>query len=243
MEPTARAGALAGRVSDILARLEGALDEVLEFDPAQSNRVFSLGLTDYGGTLLLPRLAALLAKEAPCIDLRARHALGEVGLEMLDSGQLDLLFTVIDNPPARFHRQPVLNEEFVVLARAGHPKIGPGGLDLSTYTGLDHLLVSFSGDGRGVVDQALARLGLNRRVAMSVPHFAAVGPIVAASEMIATLAGRMARAQRDALDLAVHPVPLDVEGYTKSLLWRRRDHGEPGLTWLRQRITHLIAQL
>ncbi len=243
MEPTARARALASPVAEILARVEGALREADPFDPATARRAFTLGLTDYGSGLLLPRLASALGQEAPGIELRTRHALGREGLTLLDGGALDLLFTMVGETPARFVRRPVLDERFVVVARRFHPGIGSEGLDLESYLRLPHLLISFSGDVRGRVDGALARRGLKRRVTMTVPHFGAAPFIVGASDLIATVAERIAKAYCELCGLAIYPVPLELPGYTKSLVWRRRDERDAAFTWFRRRVAGLIEEL
>lgn len=67
----------------------------------------------------------------------------------LGDGELDLLFTMADEAPARLVKRPVLDERFAVVARRGHAEIGSKGLDLETYLRLPHLLISFSGDVRG----------------------------------------------------------------------------------------------
>ena len=244
MEPTARARTLAGPVADILARVEGALHETRTFDPATARRAFTIGMTDYGSALLLPRLAAALGRASPGIDVRTRHALGREGLALLDGGELDLLFTMAGEVPARFVKRPVLDERFVVVARRGHAGIGGNGLDLETYVRLPHLLISFSGDVRGRVDRALARRRLERRVAMTVPHFGAAPFIVAASDLIATVAERVAAAHevRSATWRSIR-CRWNCPGYTKSLVWRRRDDRDAALAWFRQRVAEVIAGL
>ena len=242
MVPTARARALAPEVAEILDRVGRALADRGRFDPATARRGFSLGLTDYGSTFLMPPLVRALARAAPGIDLRTRHALGTAGLQSLDERALDLLVTVIDRVPARFVRQTVLEEHFVVIARRGHPGLRDG-LDLGTYAALPHLLVSFSGDVRGAVDRALAGHGLKRRVAATVAHFSAAPFIVAKSDLIATLAARVAATYRTPCRLAVHPVPLELPGYAKSLIWRRADAHDPAQAWFRQLVASIAKEI
>ena len=59
---------------------------------------------------------------------------------------------------------------------AGRNDLLPNAYDDSGYYGISdldrpHVLVSHQPDGRGVVDDALARLGLSRTVVLRVSHF------------------------------------------------------------------------
>ena len=74
-------------------------------------------------------------------------------------------------PIGPFLQRTLMAEDFVVLARPGHPIIGRK-LDLAHYLQCGHLLVSAAGDARGSVDNALGRIGKERRVvtASAIPR-------------------------------------------------------------------------
>src|ERR1700747_2646563 len=71
MQPTARALDIADRLRVLLAAADGLRSAVTPFDPASSDRLFSLLLTDVGMIRFLPPLIARMAAIAPNISVRA----------------------------------------------------------------------------------------------------------------------------------------------------------------------------
>ena len=71
--------------------------------------------------------------------------------------------------PPRFEARRLFEEDFVVAMRKGHHFARSP--TLAAYSRSQHLLVSLSGDPHGFVDEFLAKRGLKRRVALTVPTF------------------------------------------------------------------------
>src|SRR5258706_2533346 len=65
MVPTARAQAMAEPVAQALGRLREALSPPAPFSARALRRNFTVGASDYGELVILPRLVARLEKEAP----------------------------------------------------------------------------------------------------------------------------------------------------------------------------------
>ena len=79
---------------------------------------------------------------------------------------------------------------------------GTGPLDLGQYCALSHLVVSSRGDPfTGFVDQTLAGLGYQRNVVMSTQSYAMAPPLVAGTDLICTLPGRMLQQFATTLDI------------------------------------------
>jgi DNA-binding transcriptional LysR family regulator len=78
-------------------------------------------------------------------------------------------------------------------------------------------------------------LGIQRKVAVAVPHFLAAPHIIAASDLLLTVAERVAEVVAGPLDLAVLAPPRELEltGFTMSILWHDRTHDDPARRWLR----------
>ena len=71
MQPTTRALDIADQLRTLLAAADGLRASVTAFDPLQSDRTFSLLLTDVGMIRFLPPLIARVAEIAPRINIRA----------------------------------------------------------------------------------------------------------------------------------------------------------------------------
>jgi DNA-binding transcriptional LysR family regulator len=85
------------------------------------------------------------------------------------------------------------------------------------------------------VDDAIARLGLRRNVAVAVPHAMVARHVVASSDLLLTVAERIARLLAPPLGLVVLPPPpeLGLTGFRMSMLWHERTHDEPARRWVR----------
>jgi DNA-binding transcriptional LysR family regulator len=232
MLPTVRAIQLEAQVAQALAQLRAALAPQSPFNPATSRRVFNVTGGDYATMVILPHLAACLAEEAPFVDLRFRFVEKDATVDLLDTDALDLALGVYPNPPNRFVLQTLFDEHFVGVARNDHPGLRDG-MTLEAFAALPHLLVTERGDAVGAVDEVLAKLGLERRVAMTVPHVLVVPSVLPSSNMIATVGARAARLFAQGAPLAVYDAPVTLPAWRMSMLWSRQKAGDLGLAWLR----------
>jgi DNA-binding transcriptional LysR family regulator len=232
MLPTVRATQLEAQVAQALAQLRAALEPQAPFNSATSRRVFNVSGGDYATMVILPHLAARLAEEAPSVDLRFRFVEKDTAIDLLDADALDLALGVFPNPPKRMGLWTLFDEHFVSVARRDHPGLRDG-MTLEAFAALPHLLVTERGDAVGAVDEALARLGLERRVAMTVPHVLVVSSVLPSSDMIATVGARAARLLAQVAPLAVYDTPVAMPPWRMSMLWSRQKTGDPGLAWLR----------
>jgi DNA-binding transcriptional LysR family regulator len=98
--------------------------------------------------------------------------------------------------------------------------------------------VSPGGGGPGLVDRALSRHGLSRRVALRLPHFYAALAIVARSDLVFTAPASLAKLAAADRALVVLPAPLRLPGHVVHLVWHERHSHDPGHTWLRD----IVAQ-
>jgi DNA-binding transcriptional LysR family regulator len=137
------------------------------------------------------------------------------------------------------HRRSLYRESYVGLARADHPGLSAMPT-LDEYAAQDHALVSYRGRVPGVVDQALARLGRKRRVVLTLPHFLLAPLIVAETDLVVTIARRLADffAGKQGLRLFQPPLPLPTSDI--ALGWHARTHDDPASAWMRHQIAGLF---
>ena len=132
----------------------------------------------------------------------------------------------------------LLDERFVCVLRKGHP-LADKRLTLDRFCAASHALVAPRGKPGGYVDEALARLGRNRRVALAVPHFLVVPHVVIETDLIVTLAERVAQAFSGFLPLITKAPPIELTGFTMRLAWHERTGADPGHAWLRATLKHV----
>jgi DNA-binding transcriptional LysR family regulator len=240
LQPTPRALELAEPLGHALAEIQRTLDFTQLFDPRSSAMTFNLGFSEHPAFVLLPRLVERLRQVAPAITLRLRDVLArDDAVAMLDAGEVDLAVGVPPtNPTGRILTRPLFEERFVCIVRHGHAAAATP-LDLEGFLGLSHLLVSPENDRFGYVDAALARRGLKRRLAVTLPHLYAAPLLVVRSDMIATVMGGVVLASGHADELCVLTPPIDLDPVPFVMLWHRRNDAHPAQCWLRDCIASL----
>jgi DNA-binding transcriptional LysR family regulator len=245
MTATVRAEALALPIRRALDEVARALAPPQAFDPAIAERRMVVGTSDYGELVLLPRIVARLGREAPGIDLRV-VALQDELTSPLATGKVDLAIALLrghDERPGIYGKR-LFDEGFVCVVRKRHP-LATRKLTLARFAGASHALIAPGGTEGGFVDDALARLGLRRRVAVAVPHFLIAPHVAAASDLLLTLARRVADVLAKPLGLVVltPPPELRLQSFTMSAVWHERTHDDPAHRWLRGLIAEEAAAI
>ena len=243
MIPTPRAEALAPALGKALAELADALHGQPVFDPATARRTFHLGTSDYVELVLLPRLVERLGRLAPHINLWV-HNLPDFGDPELATGKVDL---VLGPPrgtarPAGSYEKVLFDESFTCLVRADHP-LADSRMTLARYCAANHLLVAPRGTPGSFVDDALAAVGRTRRVALGVPHFLVVPHIIAGTDLVATLATRVAALFTDTLGLVAMPPPFALPKFSIALAWHERNQHDAAHRWLRNQLLAVAAEI
>jgi DNA-binding transcriptional LysR family regulator len=243
--PTARGAALQGPLREIMERLTQALAPPTPFDPATARRTFRLGAADYAQFVLLPPVLTHLAAHAPGVDLWVLPAPpAEAVPAALADGELDLMVGATTAPlaGAGLFERALFEEQFVCVVREGHPIVRAAeDLDLETFCTLPHAFIAPRGRSGGAVDSALERIGRARRIALAVPHFLVIPHVIAGSDLIVTLAARVAWHFAHTLPLRVLPPPLPLPAFGIGLAWHERQHRDPGHVWLRDLLARVGA--
>jgi DNA-binding transcriptional LysR family regulator len=230
MRPTARALALGGPIGEALAQIRETLAPAAAFDPATARRHLTIAVTDYGDLVVVPALVALLRQEAPGLDLVVRP-IGDAAasLAALERGDVDALIGghLPDSP--RIVRRRLFEEDFVCIRAKAHATP----LTPDDYLRLPHALFSSAGgDGSpGVIDAILATEGRKRRVAVTLAHVVAVPFAVAGTDLVATMARRIASCFAEIAGVALMPLPYDAPPFAIDLLHSRRAAADPAQAW------------
>ncbi len=121
--------------------------------------------------------------------------------------------------------------EYVCLMRKDHPlAAGPLTLDQCAAR---HLLVGFSGRPYGFTDEALAALGRERRIVLTVNQFFTAGRVVANSDLLTVLPLHFFGVTGMEGTLVWRPLPLQLPTVHVDALWDVRRAGGAAQRWLR----------
>lgn len=247
MVPTPLAQKLRGPIRKALHDLERAVSGSVDFDPSSARRGFVVLAPDFLSTLLMPSVARILVAEAPNIDVEVRPvrrrgaSLGLVDAAALAEGDVDLVVAALVADESGLRSEALYPERFVCLVRADHPRVG-GALDLQTYVATPQVLITISDERSATwIDDALARRGLTRRVAVRTRYFLSAVMLVAESDLLLTCPSQLARYAADRLPVRVVSPPFELPGYQEFMLWHPRFHADPASRWLRGVVRRAVA--
>ncbi len=175
-------------------------------------------MTDYAAFVLLPPLLARLAIEASRFEVQIRSIFGkDEVVDLLDSGEASLALSVPVDISARIMTRPLFREVFACIAR-------PGIQPLKKYRrrgvrGAPPSPGIARGGSHRLVDRKLAALGLRRRVVLSLPQFLVAPFVVADTDLIATLASRVAQRFAAAnLAIVIHEPPITMSDFSLAMM-------------------------
>jgi DNA-binding transcriptional LysR family regulator len=241
MAPTPFARDLDAPVRQALALIESALAHGGGFDPATSTRAFRFYMSDLGEISFLPALVEHARRLAPGVYLEALGLPLEAIDEGLAGGALDIAVGFLPGLAAPVRRRRLFSDPYVCLMRSDHPRIGAR-LTRKLFLEASHALVSSTGSGHRVIEEALERHGLTRRIALRVPHFTVVPMVLARTDLLLTLPSQVARVYEADGHFKSLPVPLPIPPAEVAVHWHERFERDPGNRWLRELMIELFAQ-
>jgi len=249
--PTAHAETLWPIVRASLDSLQEAF-EPQGFDPRVDARTFALAMADATAALFVPVLVAALQREKAQVDLRIVPLATRDPRAMLEQGQADIAVGFFPEVVAALaaeggsglmRREPLYGCEYVCVMRRKHSLAKEAALTLDAYCAAQHLRVSFAGRPRGFVDEALSRLGRERRVMITVNQFFTAGSVVHQSDLLTVLPRSFVPATGFASELATRALPFELPGIDVSLLWHRRHEQDTAQRWLRDTVLRAAAEI
>ena len=238
MRPTPRALALSAPVQAALSQIQQITASPAAFDPATADLTFTLGIPDSTEVLLMPTLIAHLQAVAPGVKLLLHTIDRNRILDDLDTGRVDLGIGVFEQGQTH-HKRRILNKESY-LCIFNPELVGVSApISLDDYLRFPHLLTSLVESAHGVVDDALAKIGRTRVIALTSPRFSVMPFVVRQAPVIATMHSRLARFFAESMNLAVTPAPIALPDVAISMIWHSSNDDVPSQRWLRETIVTL----
>ena len=240
--PTTRAARLAPSLKRALSELERAVQPDA-FDPATTNRQFTLAIADAGQLSRLPLLTKSLTREMPRAQLRA------VGIDTyLSSGgitgaEVDVgIIGGVEKAPG-VHSTPLYKEDSVLVARRGHPKINSQ-ITKTQLGQLQHVEVEVApGRGYRELARSYARLDIKREVAVVVPSFIAAAAVVAQTDFVGTLPASLVEVLGERLGLRVVTAPAPRITIDIKLVWHDRTDDDPAMRAFRDVVIRAMGRV
>jgi DNA-binding transcriptional LysR family regulator len=230
MLPTSRADALIGPIRDVLHSLRNICEVEAAFEPVSATRKFRICMTDASHITLLPRILAAVRKAAPGVTLEAAR-IDEVMPQALQSGEADLALGLIPSLETGFYQQTLFRQDFICLTGPRHPRV-KASFTLAQYQAEEHIGI-VSGTGQQLLEEAVKKFGIERRIVLRLPGFLGLAAILAASDLIVTLPRHIGETLAALGGLRVHACPFPIPPFFVKQHWQARYHHDTANRWLR----------
>jgi DNA-binding transcriptional LysR family regulator len=236
-EPTRRALELGPRIESLVDLTHETLTGEGGFDPARSQRRFSLGAPEFLTVLIGARLVQALGRSAPNVSIDIWHLSHDQALESMRRGEVDLAlgrFADLNRPDLEVEALYV--DRYCVVARKRHPLIR-GTVSFQQYLDLGHVFASAFSEG-GPGERIPSPLVVPTTAV--VPHWLTALTIVSKTDLLGSVPQRLAESQAGSLKLQVLKAPYPNEPWTVSAV-RRTDRRDAGVDWLLEQVRACIT--
>jgi DNA-binding transcriptional LysR family regulator len=239
MQPTAVALDLIEQTRPMLRGIQRVLSPRHVFDPANSRRVFRVAAPDFMLTVFA-HLLSRLRSEAPGVSAEWTAPREPTLLDVAE-GQIDVAIV-----PAELRLpEGVAGESLGALGwrcygRKKHPAFARW--NRQTWTRWPHLVVRIGDSLTSPVNVAASAAGLDRTIAGWVPHFSAIAPVLANSDLLATLPVIAMVETMHAFDLESREVPFPIAPLPHVMVWSTTRSRDPAMNWLRDRLRPIVKR-
>jgi DNA-binding transcriptional LysR family regulator len=237
MMPTPRAEELATPIRSALEGLQQSLEPV-QFEPSKSAASFWIAVDNYAAIVLVAPIAAHIARIAPGVTLDFRPS-GTLNVpELLDRSELHLAIGLSGVQGERFSSRRLLQDQFVVVHRKGHPAAKAQEFSPEKLAALPQLEISSAKFGTDFAGSGPARPKPALEPAMRAP-FLSAAQILATSDLISVLPLNVAKNMTTSHPLVFHRLSRSPKPIEATMIWLRRLDSQPAHAWLRGVITRV----
>jgi DNA-binding transcriptional LysR family regulator len=237
MQPTAFALELIEQTRPMLKGIQRVLSPAYVFDPARSQRVFRVAAPDFMLTVFA-RLLSRLRSEAPGVSAEWTAPREPTLLDVAE-GQIDVAIVPAElRLPEGVASEAVGSLGWRCFGRKDHPAFAKW--SRRTWTQWPHLAVRVGDSLTSPVNVAASAVGLERTIAGWVPHFSAIAPVLANSDLIATLPIVAMTETMHAFDLESREVPFPIAPLPHAMVWSTTRSRDPAMSWLRDRLRPIV---
>jgi DNA-binding transcriptional LysR family regulator len=214
------------------------------FEPRTAPLTFRIGAADFLDPLFLPRLVMEIKLQAPLCHIEVRSLSEHAQYsEQLANGDLDIVIGNWQNPNPSLHRLTLFEDDVVSMVSLSNPATRRT-WDERAWLAAEHIApTSTHLGGRGVIDEHLLSLGLQRNIVARSQNFGLMPGMVASTLLVLTTGRhyceRYIRGYGGQLPLKIVACPIQFPPLVYYQLWHERSHLAASGRWLR----HLVKSV
>ncbi len=228
----------------ILRAAEVLFTDARGFDPRTATSTFRIAASDYLDPLFLPMLVAQIKSQAPMCRIEIHPLSPDSNYHgHLSLGHVDLVIGNWLKPPEDLHMARLFGDEIVSLINKDHPAARRG-WDVDTWLAAEHIAPTPMHPGaRGIIDQMLDALKLERNITARCAHFSLIPDMVASSLLVLTTGRQYCERFIPRLPLKILECPVTLPRLMYYQLWHERTHSSSSARWLRETTKSVAASL
>ncbi|MGN5593616.1 LysR family transcriptional regulator [Stutzerimonas nitrititolerans] len=238
MVPTPMAQNIIGPVRNALQLLRVSVQESRTFNPLQANKTFRISMTDLTEAVVFPPLFQRLRRLAPNVKIESMLAKRRETTKELAAGRLDFAMDAPLNTDPQVRHVKLLEDNYVCAMRRGHP-LAKDKLSVEEYLSLSHVHISSRRSGLGMVDLALGKMGLQRKIALRSQHYMMATQVIQHTDMAVTVPERFAHRH----DLHQAALPVDIPPLETHIYWHESTDQDPANRWMREQMIEIAQQV
>jgi DNA-binding transcriptional LysR family regulator len=234
--------------ASILRAAESMFSDARGFEPSSARQTFRLAASDFLDPLFLPQLVTQIKQQAPHGGIEILPLSAESDYRArLAQGDMDGVIGNWLRPPDDLHLGRLFGDEVVCLVARDHPAVrrsSQAGWDAASWLAAEHIAPTPTHPGaRGVIDEHLDSLGLQRNITARCPHFGLIPSMVASTLLVLTTGRQYCERYVDKLPVKILPCPVPFPRLLYYQLWHERTHTSSAGRWLRERVKSVAASL
>ncbi|MGY1812595.1 LysR family transcriptional regulator [Blastococcus sp. SYSU D00820] len=244
-ELTPLARDLLPHVQEAVRRLREALRVHEVFDPATSDRLFTVACSDYVLSVLVEPLRRRVRERAPSVRLGFTDLTAIVG-DLTFAPQALLRHDLVVGPLGygfQGDHRLLFHDRLVCVVDARNPYLRDGALDLEALCAMPHAVTGFRAPTVTPVDRVLSQHGVVRRVALRALGFLPLLFAVGGTDAVAIVPERLARRFSSEGRVRVVEPPFGLVDMLEAAWWHPSRAGDAGHRWLVGLLDEVVEEL
>ena len=216
------------------------LDEP-QFEPFRAKHTFVVGMTDMGGTVILPRVIQALSVQAPQMRIVPVALRPHEVNEMMQNGSVDMAWGFFGHLSPALYQQTLFRRPLIGIRRKSKARAKHAPVDFEAFVDTPHVFATATAVTNELLVQKVKERGATLQVALECPYILAVPAIIASSDYLATVPDQLARLFLRLADIETFNLPLAIPDAIVKQHWHARHNDDVAHRWMRSFVAECFA--
>ncbi|STZ02276.1 LysR substrate-binding domain-containing protein [Moraxella equi] len=209
-------------------------------EPENLAMTLRIGATDYVQQIIAVPLILKLRRLAPNVQVALLPVQGQNIKTLFEQNKIDLAFVSHYNLTPDMYQQKLYDERYICAMSKTH-WVANTALTLETFCELPFAMFSYNGgEFSGATDLALQKLGLKRKVMVSLNNILLLPSLLQESDLVAVLPECLAKTLSN---VHLQTPPIEIDGFTMLMSWHERTHHDIAHAWVRELVVEMMKDI